>query len=147
MNNSIKNQPIELALADLRLQERPNVLATAKKYLVVESTLRKRWKGQSISRHDAASKYRQRLTDAQEEAFILQINRLTDRGIPPTSRIVRNLAEEVIGGSVGKNWTGNFVRRHKDRLKSLYLRNIDSQRIRSEYAPLFRQFYDLVCSN
>ena len=69
---------------------------------------------------------------------------LTDRGLPPTSRIIRNLAEELLGGPVGKNWTGDFIKRHKDRLKSLYLRNIDSQRHKAEYKPSFKQFYDLV---
>ena len=61
--------------------------------------------------------------------------------------MVRNLAEEVIDASVGKNWTSHFVRRHKDILKSLYLQNIDSQRIQSEYAPLLKCFYDLVGLN
>ena len=64
--------------------------------------------------------------------------------MPPTSGMVRNLAEEVIGRPVGKNWTGDFVKRYKNRLTSVYLRNIDSQRIKSEYALLFKQFYDLV---
>ena len=42
MNSSTHNQSIDEALADLRLQERPNVLATAKKYHLVESTLWRR---------------------------------------------------------------------------------------------------------
>ena len=138
---------IDSALADLNAQLHPNIRATARKYGLVESTLRRRWKGQTMSRQDAASEYIQRLTNSQEEALIGQINRLTDRGIPPTSRIVRNLAEEVLNGPVGKNWTGGFVRRHKERLTSLYLRNIDKVRVQSEYAPIFKQFYDLVSLN
>ena len=138
---------IDSALADLNAQSHPNIRATARKYGLVESTLRRRWKGQTMSRQDATSEYIQRLTNSQEEALIDQINRLTDRGIPPTSRIVRNLAEEVLNGPVGKNWTGGFVRRHKERLKSLYLRNIDKLRIQSEYGPIFKQFYDLVSLN
>jgi hypothetical protein len=144
MNKSTHNTRIELALADLGQQEKPNYRGTAKKYDLVESTLRRRWKGQSLSKQAAASEYRQCLTFPQEEALIQQINRLTDRGMPPTSGMVRNLAEEVIGRPVGKNWTGDFVKRYKSRLTSVYLRNIDSQRMKSEYAPLFKQFYDLV---
>ena len=147
MKNPNHNQSIDEALADLRLQERPNILATVNKYQLVESTLRRRWQGKSISIQEAASEYRQRLTNAQEDQLVLQINRLTDRGIPPTAQIVRNLAEEMINKSVGKNWTGDFVRRHKDRITSLYLRNINSQRIQSEYAPIFKYFYDLVTFN
>ena len=64
--------------------------------------------------------------------------------MPPTSGIVHNLAEEINGGLISKNWTGDFVKRYKDRLKSLYLRNMDSQRVKSEYALIFNHFYDLV---
>ena len=35
--------------------------------------------------------------------LIGHINKLTDRGIPPTSQIVKNLAEEIRGKEVGKN--------------------------------------------
>jgi uncharacterized protein YjaZ len=69
---------------------------------------------------------------------------LTNRGLPPTSSIVRNLAEEMIELPVGKNWTGQFIQRHKDRLQSLYLRNIDNMRTKAEYAPMIQLFFDLV---
>jgi uncharacterized protein YjaZ len=69
---------------------------------------------------------------------------LTNRGLPPTSQIVRNLAEEMIHRKVGKNWTGQFIQRHKDRLQSLYLRNIDNMRTQAEYAPVIKLFFDLV---
>ena len=93
---------IDLALADLNAQLLSNIRATPKEYQPVESTLRRRWNGQSTSRQEASSNYRQRLTSAQEEASIKQINRLTDRGLPSTSRIVRNLAEEMLQYSVQK---------------------------------------------
>jgi hypothetical protein len=144
MPDSNHNTRIELALADLASQLKPNYSATARKHSVERTTLAKRHRGQTLSIQGASSEYRQRLTYAQEEALIKQINRLTDRSIPPTSQMVRNLAEELAGSSVGKNWTSDFVRRHRDRLKSLYLRNMDQLRTKSEYAPLFKQFYDLV---
>lgn len=50
----------------------------------------------------------------------------------------------MIQNTVGKNWTGDFVRRHKDALKSTYLRNIDKQRTKAEYLPSFEHFYQLV---
>ena len=136
--------PLDKALENLSIQDVPNVNQTAKTFGVVESTLRRRWKGISTSRQEASSLYKQRLTKAQEDALISQINRLTDRGMPPTTNMVKNFAEEIIEGPVGKNWTGDFVRRHKDQLKSLYLTNIDSKRMKSEYAPSFKMFYDLV---
>ena len=60
------------------------------------------------------------------------------------SYIVRNLAKEIRGEYVGKNWTGQFVKRHKLRLKSVYLRNIDNIRFSAEYAPMFILFFTLV---
>jgi hypothetical protein len=138
---------IELALADLGRQERPNIMGTAKKFSLIESTLRRRFQGKTLSRAAATSEYRQNLTFAQEEILISQINRLTDRGLPPTNQIVKNFAEEILGRSIGKNWAGDFVKRYKGRLTSLYLENIDRDRTNAEYAPIFKQFYDLVISN
>lgn len=43
------------------------------------------------------------IVNAQENALISQINRLTDRGISPTAKLVKNFAEEIISDSVGKN--------------------------------------------
>ena len=133
-----------LALADLAKQDKPNFMGTARKHGVNDTTLKRRFRGDQVSRYAAASEHRQCLTYVQEETLISAINSLTDRGIPPTSRIVRNLAEEMIERPVGKNWTGQFVKRYQSRLTSLYLRNIDSQRVKAEYAPMFKQFYDLV---
>jgi hypothetical protein len=64
--------------------------------------------------------------------------------MPPTSAIVKNLAEEIRGCAVGKNWVSQFVKRHQDVLKSLYLRNIDNLRVGAEYAPMIKLFFDLV---
>jgi hypothetical protein len=147
MNKSTHDTQIELTIADLKQQMKPNVAATAKKYAVNESTLRKRWNGKTMSQSEASSEYKQRLTLAQEEVLATQINLLTDRGLPPTSSIVHNLAEEILEDRVSKNWTGDFVQRYKHELKSLYLQNLDQQRVKAEYGPLFKQFYDLVMFN
>jgi hypothetical protein len=132
------------AFAALDLQERLNYSQIAKQYKLERSTLAKRYKGQTVSRQVFLSESRQCLTIAQEEALIEQINKLTDRHIPPTSQMVKNFAEEMIGRQVGKNWTQGFIRRHDSKLKSIYLRNIDHCRTKAEYAPVFQYFYDLV---
>jgi hypothetical protein len=54
------------------------------------------------------------------------------------------MAEEIKGAEVNKNWTSQFVARHQDQLKSLYLRNIDNKRASSEYEPMFKLFFELV---
>ena len=91
---------INLTLVDLNAQLSPNIRATAKKFNLVESTLRRRWNSQIMSRKDAFSEYKQRLTNVQEKALISQINHLTNRSIPPISRMIRNLVEELIRGRV-----------------------------------------------
>jgi hypothetical protein len=57
----------------------------------------------------AISIHCQALTNAQEKTLIQVINRLTNHKMPPTSAIVKNLAEEIREALVGKNWVGNFV--------------------------------------
>jgi hypothetical protein len=140
----VDESQMALALADLREQAKPNYAGTARKYGLKRVTLYDRATGKSMSHQAATSMYHQRLTNAQEDVLIDRINYLSNRGIPPTSQMVRNLAEEMIGDVVGKNWTGEFVRRHSDKLMSVYLRNIDRARQTAEYVPVFQQFYDLV---
>ena len=135
---------LQLAVADPAKKDTPNYAATSKKYEVPRKTLRNRFPGKTVSRQEATSKYHQCLTAAQEEALIQLINRLTNRGLPPTNCMVKNLAEGIIGRSVGKNWSNQFVQRHKDRLTSRCLENIDKKRQDTEYAPMFQQFFDLV---
>jgi predicted phage-related endonuclease len=132
------------AIADLETQEVPNVSATAEKYDVTRKTLENRWKGKSVSMAEAVSIYRQCLTNSQEKALVRVINQLTERRMPPTTAIVKNLAEEIRGCAVRKNWTAAFVERHKHELKSLYLKSIDNKRVKGEYPPVYKYFYKLV---
>ena len=144
MASTTNNTALELALTYLRSQDIPNYRATALKYHVDRSTLRRRFSGLQTSAAVTSSMYLQRLSTSQEKTLIEQINRLTDRGIPPTSQMVKNMAEAMIGDSMGKNWTGEFVRRHKTEFKSTYLSNIDKQRTKAEYTPSFEYFYQLI---
>jgi hypothetical protein len=65
--------------------------------------------------------------------------------MPPTSQIVHNVAEELSGGPINKNWVGKFTRRYKDRLHALYMRTIDTKRVKADYIPNLERFYKLVC--
>ena len=76
--------------------------------------------------------------------LIKQINTLTNKGMPPTSQIVKNLAEEIRGREVGKNWVGQFVKRHGHLLTSAYLRNIDNLRVCTEHIDKFQHLFSLV---
>ena len=144
MDYSTKEAQIELAIADLDRQLKPNYARTAKEYGLVASTLRRRHQGLTMSKEAAISEYWQKLTNAQEEVLIERINWLTDRALPPTPTIVYNLAEKIAGRPIGKNWVAEFVKRHQDILKSVYLRTIDRKRVQSEYAPFYQRCYDMV---
>jgi hypothetical protein len=144
MDNLTKDARLELALSDLNKQSIPNFSGTARKYAVNRTTLQRRFEGSQRNRRSAHEDTNQCLTIAQEEALIGFINRLTDRSLPPTSQIVKNVAEELRGGPVNKNWVSVFTRRYKDRLHAGYLRTIDSKRVKAEYIPLIQKFYTLV---
>ena len=58
--------------------------------------------------------------------------------------MVKNFAEEMIGHTMGKNWVSQFCRRYQSELKSLYLRNIENARVKGEYSPTYKLFFDLV---
>jgi hypothetical protein len=144
MGRADKSAQVTEAVLAIRSGEYTDYSNAAKKFHCSHTAVMRRIKGLTKTRQEANSFYHQCLTNDQEEVLISRINKLTDRGLPPTSHIVRNLAEEIRGEYVGKNWTGQFVKRHKDRLKSAYLRNIDNIRFSAEYAPMFILFFTLV---
>jgi hypothetical protein len=55
---------IESAITDLESQGHPNITATAKKWKVTRETLLKRFRGETVSRQEATSYIRKKLTDA-----------------------------------------------------------------------------------
>ena len=129
---------LQLALADLADQDTPNYLGTSKKFGVDRRTLRERFLGTRRSRKEAIAEYHQCLSIAQEDALVGLINRLTNRGLPPTNSTVKNLAKEMIQHPVSKNWSNQFVARHQHDLTSAYLKNINKKRVKAEYAPMFK---------
>jgi hypothetical protein len=135
---------IDAAIAAIRRGEFSDYASAAAEYECHPSAVSRRIRGLTKSREAATSLWRQCLTSEQEEVLIQRINDLTNRGMPPTSQIVKNLAEEIRGAGVGKNWVGQFVKRHGIKLKSLYLRNIDNLRAGAEYAPMFQLFFSVV---
>src|SRR5450432_445685 len=104
MDKSINEARLDLALADLANQRPPNYMVTAKLYQVNRTTLRRRFLGTQQERSTSRVDSHQRLSEAQEETLIGFINSLTDRSLPPTSQIVHNCAEELIGERLNKNW-------------------------------------------
>ena len=139
------NARIEAAIADLESQDRQNIAATAKKWGVARETLSKRFRGETVSNQEANSYARRQLTDTQEKTLIQYINKLSNRGLPPTPQIVKNLAEEITNTKLGPNWVSRFCKRHQKDLKSVYLRTIDHKRKVTDNSAYFQHFYEHVC--
>ena len=99
----VNEEYMQAALADCDLSEDPNYTEIAKKHHINRLTLSRRHQDITRSRAQFLSESVQCLTKAQEETLISYINRMTNRNMPPTTQIVRNLAEEIIQNPVGKN--------------------------------------------
>ena len=135
------NDRIKSAIADLESQRRPNIAETAKKWNVARTTLSDRFKGKSTSAAEAVSDTHKKLTTTEEETLIAHINKLSNRGLPPTPQFVKNLAEEIADKPIGKNWVARFVDRYKDQLSSIYLRTIDHKRKTADNSEHFQHYF------
>jgi len=137
----VNEADIQKALDDLESQDVPNYSATAKKFRIDRRTLQRRHKGISKPKELAYSESHMLLTIEEEEALIQHINNLSDRGLPPTPQILRNLVFEIVKKQPGKNWVPTFCKRHQDKIKSLYLRAIDQTRKVADNSAYFEHFY------
>jgi hypothetical protein len=88
---------IAAAEAQMAKGERLNLTKTAGEFGVERSTLSRRIAGKTRSWEEYLSQDIQHLTNGQEKALIKRINYLTQRHMPPTCQIVKNLAEEICG--------------------------------------------------
>jgi Tc5 transposase-like DNA-binding protein len=140
----VNEESVQAAIADLNSQETPNYSQTAEKYGIDRNTLARRHKGKTVSRHDAVSKTHKLLTDAQEEVLFDHIRELTDRGIPPTPKILQNLVVEIVKHPVGGRWVSRFRQRYKDRLKSVYLKGLDHSRHIADNKRHYKHYFDSV---
>ena len=138
------NARIAAAIADLKSQDRVNISSTAKRHGVARKTLADRFYGKSITIEEANSNARQQLSNVQEETLIEYINKLNDRGFPPTPQILKNIAESIAHKQLGTNWVARFCQRHRNRLASVYLRTIDHKRKLADNSQHFQHFYDSV---
>ena len=93
---------------------------------------------------NATSNVRKQLTDTQEETLITYVNKLNDRGFPPTPQILKNIAESIAHIVLGPNWVARFCKRYHTRLASVYLRTIDHKRKIADNSVFFQHFFDLL---
>lgn len=65
--------------------------------------LHQQFEGIQTSRREAHSIHNLNLSIEEKGQLIITIDKLTARGLPRTSQMVRNLAKEMISHTVGKN--------------------------------------------
>ena len=95
---------IEAALEDLKLLDTKNISTVAKLHKVQRSTLSRRWRGVT---NPAKIKHQNQLllTVQQEKDLVQYINKLTEKGIPPTPAIVRNFVRDIAGKRPRRDWS------------------------------------------
>jgi len=97
MGRADKSAQVTKAVLEVRSGEFKGYSNAAKKFHCSHTAVMRRIKNQIKTRQEANFFYHQCLTNDQEEVLISRINTLTDRGMPPMSHIVRNLAKEIGG--------------------------------------------------
>jgi hypothetical protein len=140
----VNEAAIQLAINDLKSQDVINFTATAKKYRIDRTTLMRRYKGQTASHAEAHSTHLKLLTNAQEEVILKHISDLSERGMHPTPQILENLIVEIVRQPIGQCWVRRFCQRHRDKIKSTYLRGIDQTRKVADNSVYFEHFYSVV---
>lgn len=108
--------PIDEAIIYLNSQDVPHVSEAARKFNVNRSTLGKKFRRQSGSRSQAAQQ-KQFLSTRQEKILIKHINRLSERGFPPTPCMAANIAGQIAKRQPGKNLISRFVKRWSTELQ------------------------------
>jgi hypothetical protein len=86
---------IDLAIAYLKAQKKLDFTEASKFYGGPRSTVSRRFRGVSSSRAHAISNHCQALNSVQEDTLLGYIDTLKNRFMPPTTQIVRNLAEQI----------------------------------------------------
>jgi hypothetical protein len=136
-------ESIEAALNDLKSQEYPNYAATAKKYGVNRSTLSRRHRGVTHAR-GSHEDHGQLLSNQQSKCLVAYINRLTERGFPPSIRMVRRFAYDISENQPGKNWAARWVKSQVNELASDFLQAIDLSRKKAENPSQFLRYFQQV---
>jgi hypothetical protein len=134
---------MDAAITELRSSNTPCVAAVARKYELVTSTFRRRWKGMTSSKDQVIEDSRF-LNSQQEQQLLSHIKQLCDRCLPPTPAIVGNIAAQLGGKAPGHNWCSRFVQRHKSELDSRYLDSLDLNRHEADSVAPFERYFSVT---
>ena len=139
-----KNQAIEHAINDLKSQKTPNINATAKKWDVIESTLRCHYKSKTVSCSKSQFKNNMLFTNAQEDIFIKHINKFSVCNLHPIIQTVKNFAKKIISHLVKEQWVEHFRKCYSNKLCSCYMHNINHLKHVINNLKHFQHYFDNV---
>jgi len=142
LNISINIKPIDEALASICGQKDVNYTAVADKFGCNRSTLSRRHRGITTSRKNIIAIYHSLLSKAQQSELVNYINKLSNKGIPPTILVVRSLTMDICKTRPGKCWTWRFVKAHSDRLDYSFLRSINLARRKADSLEVYRAWFE-----
>lgn len=134
---------IDAALESLRLQDKPNISATAREHNIDRSTLSRQFNSTAQSAEIKAQN-QCLITPAQEKELVQYINKLSETGLPPTPAMVCNFVFDIIKKRPGKGWSQRFCKRWKDTLDSRYLKAIDASRQKADFYWSYKLYFTLI---
>jgi hypothetical protein len=117
----------------------------AEEYNIQHSTLRRRYQGLCAPRAGEAQN-RQKLSPQQELQLVQYIEDLTERGLPPTRAMIRNLGGDVAGVACSDAWVSQFLRRNKHLLTSKWTSGMDRNRHKADSKDKYEAYFDLLHS-
>ena len=137
---------IEAALGyinSLEPGEKINYTKIAERFGISRPTLSKRHCSVQGSQKDQYESQRI-LNNQQAKKLIKWINKLTDRGLYPTHKILRNFAKEITGNKPGKHWPSRFLKKYNNNLIARYTIGIDTSRKRADSAYKYTLYFELM---
>ena len=129
------------ALDELRSQSPPALAVVARKYNITRSVLSKRFHGKAVSK-ELKTENDRALNNQQEQQLISWIQRQSDRCLPPTPALVTKIASDMAGHALSGRWASRFVARHKDKLDSNYLNNLDLARHKADSRDSYEMYFE-----
>jgi hypothetical protein len=140
-----KEGKISLALLAIEKDQIQSERKAVRTYEAVRTTLQRRRAG-IPSRRDCTPNSKL-LSDLEEDVIVQHILDLDSRGFGPRPAGVEDMANRILaergGRNVGKNWTGNFIRRRPE-LKIRFNRKLDYQRAKNEDPEVIQEWFTLV---
>jgi hypothetical protein len=136
-------QDIESAIAELRAAETPNISEIARKYKIERTKLQRLFRG-TIGTRAQFIESKQLLSPQQDLQLVKLLDRLTRDGIPPTPKIVRQLAQGLCGKLPSKNWPSTWLKRHQKHFSAGYLIGFDLNRKKADSLWQYTAYFALV---